>query len=321
MRNIDVSTTMTYPETAWLVSVVPVALTVAAILVAIFILRGQLTRALIDLTARRAATQRRTLPANLLPDVALHWNPPTIPPAQFLAICTGAGLVLMAALSLVAPMFIALVMVGPLTALLVWAMVLLFEGKYVHQIERQLTPAVGRLSAMLRSGNSYRQALDKLLVDMDEGPLRREWRFLLERQGVPLAASEGIATAQQVVAALAVQTPSRRHATFLNHLAVAVGQPQDVLVARCAAAYEALQASDRRQEEAVTELAQMRYSGMAVGLAGLVMALYLIWTQWERVVVAYSTPLGAAVGVVVAFSLLLPIAGGALLARADDVDY
>ncbi|MBX0330275.1 hypothetical protein K2Z83_21650 [Oscillochloris sp. ZM17-4] len=120
---------------------------------------------------------------------------------------------------------------------------------------------------------------------------------------------------------MAEQTASARQATLLSHLSVAVGQPQDVLARRCEAAYAAIQASDRRREEAVTELAQMRYSGIAVGMAGIAMAAYLTITQWGRVVEAYSTPLGAVVGAVVAISLALPIIGGALLARADDVDY
>jgi hypothetical protein len=213
------------------------------------------------------------------------------------------------------------VALAPLTALLVWAAVVACERRYAATLDRQLTAAVGRLSALLQSGNGFRQAVDKLVATMDNGPLRHEWRFLLERQGAPLAAQDGIATAQQVVVALSAQTPSRRHATFLNHLAVAVGQPHDVLKTRVAGAYQALQASERRKEEAATELAQMRYSGVAIGLAGSFMALYLVVTQWERVVVAYSSPVGPAAAVVVLGALLLPIAGGYWLAQAEDLDY
>ena len=88
-----------------------------------------------------------------------------------------------------------------------------------------------------------------------------------------------------------------------------------------AEAYAALQRSDRRRDEAVTELAQMRYSGVAVGLAGVAMAAYLAWSQWERVALAYSTPLGVVVGLVVLAALCLPIVGDLLLARVDDSDY
>lgn len=312
---------LTHPETAWLVNSVPMALTVAALIVAVWLLRDQLMALLITASVRRAQRARQELPAALVPDAALYWNPPAVPPGAFLFSCGAAGLLLLIALGLMVPMFVSLVLSIPGVAGLAWAFTRLFEARSNARLDRDLTAAVGRMSAMLRSGNSFRQTLEKLVHDLPAGPLRAEWAFVLERQGVPLSGRAGIATPQQVVAALAAQTPSRRHAALLNHLAVAVGQPQDVLVARVAAAYEALQASDRRREEAVTELAQMRYSGVAVGLAGLVMALYLVWTQWDRVVIAYSSPLGVVVAVVVSGALLLPVVGGVLLARADDIDY
>lgn len=321
MRNTALGGGMTAPETAWLVNVVPLALTVAVLLVIVFVLRDRLMSLLIALQVRRASSARKELPPNLIPDSALYWTPPAISAPHFLAAGTIASLLLLIGLSLVTPMFVALILAIPAVALIVWVMMRYFESRYVAEIDKALTAAVGRMSAMLRSGNSYRQMLEKLLADMDDGPLKTEWRFLLERQGTPLAEREGIATAQQVAAALAAQTPSRRHATFLNHLAVAVSQPQDVLVTRVASAYEALQSSDRRREEALTELAQMRYSGLVVGLAGFGMAIYLILTQWPRAVAAYSTPLGMVVAVIVCSALILPIVGGMLLARADDVDY
>ncbi|MCX7789975.1 MAG: hypothetical protein N2378_04980, partial [Chloroflexaceae bacterium] len=98
-------------------------------------------------------------------------------------------------------------------------------------------------------------------------------------------------------------------------------QPLDVLTRRCEAAYEALQAIERRRDEVATELAQVRYSGVAVGLAGIGMALYLVWSQWERVVQAYATPTGMLVGPLVIGALVLPIIGGVLLARFEDIDY
>ena len=323
MEPIVLASGVTHPQTAWLITAVPIALSVAATLIVVVLLRARLIAALTGVAIRRAAVRRATLPTMLVPDEALIFNPPSVPPGRLLAICVAVALLLFLVGALVLPMFVALMLAGPLTALLVWVMVQYYEGRYVARLDRDLTAAMGRLSAALKGGNSYRQALDRLLSDMPAGPLREEWRFLIDRQGTPLlnVTGGGIATAQQVAAALAVQTPSPRHATMLNHLAVAVGQPQDVLAARVTAAYSALQASERRREEAVTELAQMRYSGMAVGLAGMVMALYLAVTQWDRVIVAYSGVLGAVVGSVVMSALLLPIIGGLLLARADDVDY
>jgi hypothetical protein len=319
--SVDLSTKMTHSESAWLLHAVPMALTVAALLVIVFLLRDRMMELLIAANVRRANENRKTLPAGQVPDAALYWTPPAVPPGLFLASCGGASILVLIIMSLMVPMFVALVVSIPVTASLVWLFSRIYEARYVGQIDKDLTAAVGRMSAMLRSGNSFRQTMDKLVKDMPQGPLRSEWSFLLERQGVPLTDREGIATPQQVAAALAAQTPSRRHATFMDHMAVAVGQPQDVLVTRVSTAYEALQNSDRRREEAVTELAQMRYSGLAVGLAGLVMACYLFWTQWDRVVVAYSSTLGMIVAAFVGASLMLPVAGGVLLARAEDIDY
>jgi hypothetical protein len=316
----EIAPTLTHPETAWLTAIVAPALVAAASLCIALLLRGRLALLLGEMQARRAARPLSTLPPALRPDPALVWAPPTIEPARLLLVCAASTAALGAALCLIAPAFLAVALSVPGSALLIWGLGRAAEQRYVAQLDRDLTAAVGRLSAMLRSGSGFRVALERLAADMPAGPLREEWAYLLDRQGAPLAGG-GIATPQQVVAALATQTPSPRHGALLDHLSVAVGQPQDVLSRRCAAAYAALQSSDRRREEAFTELAQMRYSGVAVGLAGVVMATYLLWSQWERVVLAYSSPLGAAVGATVLIALLLPIAGGLLLARVEDIDY
>ncbi|NNJ12901.1 hypothetical protein EKD04_021470 [Chloroflexales bacterium ZM16-3] len=314
----ELSMTSTHPATAWLVGATPPALVAAALLVAFLLLRGRLALALAFAQSRRAtARQRRD---GSCPDLALVWTPTTIDPGRAVAICAGAVVVVATVLSLIAPIFLSLALSAPLAAALIWALLGAAESRYIARIDRDLTAAVGRLSALLKSGSGFRTAVERVLADLPTGPLRDEWGYLLTRQGTNLA-SGGIATPQQVVAALAEQTASARQATLLSHLSVAVGQPQDVLARRCEAAYAAIQASDRRREEAVTELAQMRYSGVAVGLSGIAMATYLTITQWERVLAAYSTPLGVIVGAVVIFALALPIIGGAMLARADDVDY
>ncbi|MEI7643435.1 MAG: hypothetical protein WCJ55_03910 [Chloroflexales bacterium] len=314
----ELSPATTYPATAWLIAATTPALVAAAMLVAVLLLRGRLALALAIVQAGMAARRRGGTRAR--PDPALVWTPTMIDPGRVVVICAGVVATVAAALSLAAPIFLALVLAAPISAALIWALLAMAESRYVAGIDRDLTAALGRMSAMLKSGSGFRTALERVLADMQTGPLRDEWGYLLTRQGTNLA-SGGIATPQQVVAALAEQTASARQATLLSHLSVAVSQPQDVLARRCEAAYAAIQASDRRREEANTELAQMRYSGMAVGLAGIAMAAYLTLTQWERVVAAYRTPLGAVVGAVVIAALALPIIGGLLLARAADVDY
>ncbi len=314
----DLLTTTTHPASAWLISATPPALVSAVLLVSTLLLRDRLALALA--LAQSKISARRHGGSRPRPDPALTWVPTTIDPSRTVIICAGVVAVVAAALSFAAPIFLALALSAPFAAALIWILLTFAEARYVGLIDRDLTAALGRMSALLRSGSGFRTALERVLVDMPEGPLRDEWGYLLTRQGANLE-SGGIATPQQVVAALAEQTASARQATLLSHLSVAVGQPQDVLARRCEAAYDAIQSSDRRREEAVTELAQMRYSGMAVGMAGIAMAAYLTLTQWERVVAAYSTPLGIIVGTVVIAALALPIIGGLLLARAADVDY
>ena len=64
----------------------------------------------------------------------------------------------------------------------------------------------------------------------------------------------------------------------------------------------------------------MRYSGMAIGGAALFMASYLALTQWERVVTAYTGPLGLIAGIV-GRRADRPVHRWFLLSRADDLDY
>jgi hypothetical protein len=308
---------ITHPETAWLVTMVIPALTAAALIVAALLLRGRLAVLVGQLQARRAARRVRG-EAGI--DPALHWSPETVAPERVVTICLGVASVAAVTLTLAAPPALALLLGAPVTGLVAWGLLAAAERRYVARLEAELTGAVGRLSALLRANNGLRPALERVIAGLAEGPLRDEWAFLLVRQGAPLSQG-GIATPQQVFTALAEQTASRRHAVLLNHLAAAAGQPQEVIARRAEAAYAALQASERRRDEAATELAQVRYSGIAVGLAGVTMALYLGWAQWERAAAAYSTPLGAAVGAVVLAALALPVAGAMLLSQVEDTDY
>jgi Flp pilus assembly protein TadB len=321
LDEIALRPTITHAETAWLTLLPPLVLSTLVLLLALFALRTSLMQHFTAWQIRHAARQRRALSAQLVPDTALLWAPPLMSPESVLGISVALAGLLSIALSLLLSPWLALLLAVPLLFLLGFACLRFAEQRYRTVLDRDLVAAIGRMSALLKSGNSFRGALEKLLADTLCRPLAAEWGFLLERQGVPLGESSGIATAQQVVQALAVQTCSPRHAAFLNHLAVAVGQPQDVLIKRCEAAYEALQTSERRREAALTDLAQMRYSGIAVSLSGTFMALYLVWTQWERVVLAYSSLLGSLVALVVVAALLLPFVGGLWLARVEDVDY
>lgn len=306
---------VTHPATAWLVDVVPLATTIAVILLMSLLLRGRLRTALHTLIEQRAAHGHA---ASI--EATLRWTPPIVSAQRLLLLCVLALVLVLLALSRIAPLFVALVLAGPALAGLLWLLLWWQEQQYVARLDAALPAAVGRLVAQLTSGNAIKPALEALIVDLPEGPLRAEWTFIVTTLGAPLARG-GVAVPEDVVAALAAQTPSRRHATFLRHVAVALGQTQDVLIRRCAAAYRGLHADAQRQSQAATELSMMFYSGVAISLAGGTLTLYLAITQWERFAAAYAGTIGTVVGCVVAGLLLMPMVVGYLLSRADDFAY
>lgn len=306
------SAPVTHPETAWLATSVLLWIAIAGVLGATLLLRGRMLAACSALLRRRAGQAP-------LPEPALAWSPPVVGPGRLLAITLIAGLLAVAGLTLVAPLFVAMVLAAPAVTLLVWAALRLLEARYVAALDRELPAAVGRLGAALRSGASFQGALERVAGDLPAGPLRAEWDFLLDRLTAPVG--RGVAGPAQVAAALARQTPSPRHAALLEHLEVALGQTHDVLVRRVEAAADALFAAERRRSAAATELAQMRYSGVAIGLAGLAMFAYLAATQHERLARAYAGPLGLPAGVAVALALAAPFVAGAVLGRTEDLEY
>lgn len=307
--------TITHPETALWVYAVPICITIAIILITTLILRGRLLAACQQLVVRYTARTEGNGH-----DLALQWVPSIATPAQLLTACITALIIVLAVMSYLGPLFLAILLAGPATALMIWGLLVLRERRYRRDLDHALPAAVSRLAAQLAAQNGFQAALDRVTSDLPAGPLRDEWMFLIDRIGTPLSSS-GLATSSRVAAALAAQTPSERHRTLLGHLEVALEQPHDVMVRRVQAAAESLHAQARRQSAAATELSQMKYSGFAVGGAASFMALYLALTQWDRFSIAYSGVVGFLVGGLVLASLAAPLIGGVVLARVDDVDY
>jgi len=308
-------TPWTYPFTAGLAQAVPMWLTAAAILALSLLLRSQLLAAMANLIERQAARSR------LRPvDAILLWTPPIVAPAHLLAATVGALLGLLVILNRVVPLYVALALSGPALALLLWMLLRIGEARYQRSLEAALPGAVSRLAAQLKGGAGFQPALARIVADLPAGPLRTEWSWLIAQIGAPL--TTGLrATPALVVSALAAQTPSPRHRMLLGHLEVALGQTHDVQVARLIAAAEALYEADRQRSAALTELAQMRASGVLVGCVTCGLSLFLMATQAERVRAAYSGPLGIPMALLVGAAIAAPLIGGILLARIDDVDY
>lgn len=313
---MDVLIPTLHPELAWLVNSAPLWLMLATMLFGTLLLRGQLVLALRDGLETRANRQR---PAHT--EASLHWNPPTTTPTELLLVGIGSLLLLTVVTTLLVSVFAALVVAPLLMVIMIWGVLRLREGRYKKRLDDELPAAVGKLASSLRANEGLQNSIKRVVRDLPAtSPLRAEWTFLIEKQGSPLDAG-GMAGIPQVVAALLVQTPSERHRTFLGHLESVLNQDQNIILARVNAAYFALNAAKQRESAAQTQLAQMFYSGLAIGGAGIFMALYLAFTQWSRFIAAYSGPLGLVAGVFVSVSLAAPVIGGFVLSQAEDIDY
>src|SRR5258705_7845018 len=107
---------ITHPETAWIANAVPLLLTVATILLFALLLRGQLRAALHTYLVQRAAKDHGGSEPPV--QTALLWTPPITTAGRLLAFCLIAILVVLVILSIVVPLFVALALAGPATALL-----------------------------------------------------------------------------------------------------------------------------------------------------------------------------------------------------------
>jgi hypothetical protein len=298
----------------WLVSGVPVWITLATMLLAALMQRVRLLQALRVLVARRY--QRVTDPAWRL----RHWHPAVVGAERLLAqMVLGAVLVVLLA-SRLAPLELALVLSGPTAALVAWAGLLLAERRYVADIDRRLPGAVLRLGIQLRAGQTLARALQAIAADLEDGPLADEWRVLSALWSAPASSVESL-TPSGALAFVAARTPSLRHRTLLGALAMVIDAPHTRIVRQVEAAGAALEAAERRRGTIVTELAQMRYSGIVVTMAGMAMVVYLVATQGERVARAYAGPGGALIGVVLAMVLCAPTVLGVWMARVEDAMY
>lgn len=302
----------THAFTAGLMQAVPLWLTAIGIIVLSVLLRGPLLGFMAQLVERHTAHGR-----NRVVDGALLWTPPIVSPGWLLVGTVAALLLLLLVTHRVVPLFVTLVLAGPVLVVLVWALLLLRERRYVQTLDRSLPAAISRLAAQLRGGAGFQPALARVLRDLPPGPLAHEWTFIATQIFVPLHGGNR-ATPDMVVAALAAQTPSVRHRMVLGHLEVALGQTHDVQLTRLTELAEALFAAERGRSQALTELSEMRQSGALVTAVTLGLGAYLLVTQPERVRAAYAGLSGVLIGMVVIGFSLAPLLAGMLLSRVDD---
>ncbi len=316
-----IDTTMTNPERAWLAVSFPLWIALLLLLGSLLLLRTPIVRQIGRMLAGRAARQRAsTGRATMTYDLALHLGADAVAPPLLLTIGVTVAIGGGGALSLVAPGFVPLLLALPLGYTAMRLAVGVAERRAIAALDRSLPAAVGRLGLLLQGGESYGVALERVTATLDDGPLRREWQFLVDGSRAQIAGGL-LATPEEVARALSAQTASVRHHQFLEHLAVGLASGIEPTRARVLAAYAKLLESEARMSSARTELAQMRYSGYAIGGASAAMFLYLLLTQQERFWAAYSGPFGIIAAVPVALALAAPFVVGSLLSSVGDLEY
>ncbi len=298
----------------WLVLGVPVWLMVSAMLLVALLQRVRLLRALRALVAQRY--RRGADPAWQL----RHWYPAVVGAEHLMTQMVLSAVLVVVLAGWLAPLELALMLAGPTAVLMTWASVLLAERRYIADIDRQLPGAVLRLGIQLRAGQTLARALRAIAADLERGPLADEWHTLGALWSSPASAVEPL-TPAGALGFVAARTPSLRHRTLLGALAMVIDAPHARIVRQVEAAGAALYAAERRRGTIMTELSQMRYSGIVVTMAGMAMVVYLIATQADRVARAYAGPGGTLIGVVMVLVLLAPTALGFWMARTDDAMY
>lgn len=306
---------LTHAETAWTVNLPIVAVVAIASIMAyaLAMTRMGIVGARI-LDWHRSITKRRPgAPIELI------YRPDIMPPHVLTAMSLIAMIIGAAIGSLIGSIAVSLAAAAILTGLTIAASIAIAEQRYIQRLESALPQQVGRLAVQMRAGQGFNVALETVVADLSDGPLKREWRWVLDTIGSPT--SSGLATDSHVCGALARQTPSRRHAAFMVHLEAALRAAHQERTRMIEAAYDSMMKSQQRMSLISAELAQMRNSGVVLFLANIVIIGYLAVVQTSRFVAAYASEFGIIVGPLIAAVMLAPLIGGHVLSRFDDVMY
>jgi hypothetical protein len=307
----------THPETAWLQAALPVLLTLALILVLTWIFRGTLLALVRNHLGRRAAA-RRLAPL----DPALFFAPQVLDPEH---LCVGLTLLSALIVLLFAytglPLSLALLLAVPATLLAGRGLIACAEWRYVCRLETALPAALQRVGMLMQTSELFAEEFARVTAELPEGPLKWEWQFVLQRVRAILATGAS-ATLVDVLAALADQTLSLRHARVLADLEAALrANKTKQLVERVQAIADGLFTGLRQASEARTAMTHMRGSAIVIGGAGVGMSLVLLAIQTERVMGAYRGFLGTVALIIVLVANVGPTIYGFRLSNVADIDY
>ncbi|MGB9754892.1 type II secretion system F family protein [Roseiflexus castenholzii] len=305
----------THAETAWVLSLPLLGVVMAGLLLTAAIMTTRAGAIVALATGLRHRIQQRRVSVS-----GLIYIPETMPPA-LATVTVLVGIAVGAVIGVFSSNLVVSVATAIIGALILPSAVSwVAERRYRADIDRQLTPAVGRLATLMRTGIAFPQALGQVVDDMTPGALRQEWQWMTQTFGRPTDAGTP-ALPSVVCEALAEQTLSANHAAFLLHVGNALTATHPEQVSRIETAYRAMIDQQRRASRMAAELAQMRNTGVVLFLANMIISVYLFLVQRDRFLTAYTSEFGLLAAPIVVGAMLAPLIGGFLFSQADELVY
>lgn len=270
--------------------------------------------------------QRGELPADLAASPPFVYVPVTIVPALLLL-----AMLLPSEALLLTGIFsgsVLLIMCSPLLALGM-RMLALATARwwYARTLRSQLLPALQR---MVATTGGYTTLLDawRTITPTLPPPLRSEWQWVLDHLNQPYSVpcvdgghEQRFSTMPMLLRRLADQTPVDLHARVLEHLAAIYDDGLEhhahTALTRIAAA---LARQTTLQRAVATQLGRIRGEAAVITVAFGGIALWLGWSQTERIATAFlGSPWGFVALGWFAFWLALPLIVGTLVTRIPDL--
>ena len=311
----DLTPVMTHPTEAWLVGAMPVLVLAAVLLLASALLTRPLQRLLL---ARLAVAGGTGVPPAL--QRPLTPEPPHILLGlAALAVALGIGLTV-----LVGGVLITLLVAPLATAAVLWALLAVRQARALQRLTSQIVPAAGDVLIQVQGGVPLAPALAQVAASLPP-ELAAEWGWLggVLNRPLPDADTGAVraATLADGAVALAVQTPSPRHARFLRHLAAIATKPAEVQNLRLTSVVRGMRRSDMRERETRAALAELRYGGLFIGVCTTGTLIYTVQMMEAQAARAFAGFQGVVVLLILGLAVAAPIVAGVLASRTGELDY
>lgn len=265
--------------------------------------------------------RRLTVPEESLTTFA--FRPQLIAPTLVLAVLI-ASVVVVAGVAVVTGQLV-VALSAPLVLLVVRHMVVgIARWRYRRRLRQQVILAITQLAAMTRGASGLFAAF-RAVGQASDAPLRTEWAWIARHLNVRIVGAfgeaGGVSDHAYTLRALARQTPLDLHAQVLDHLAtIYESGAESQSGTRLGQLADVLAQQDDLQLQLASKLGKVQGEAyVIVGAMGAIV-LYLLLTQWERVVLAFVvSPYGPFALIWCVLWMALPIVVARWLTRSPNL--